>query len=192
MKPRSMESITIKRSTQPRRSLMLLFIVLIPVALFLYAMLSTHGTDRFTFGIIAMVFLLPAIIDFIANKIVPLKAAIIVSEQGLALSSSKGLYDSFAFLQVFQSRSKKLIPWHNITGFKLLIHYKYLTSYPNEGEGAASATYSVAQHQLCIENKTMEEEVIFSIHDLDRTPDEILTLCNQFLKKFPASVSADI
>jgi len=73
-----------------------------------------------------------------------------------------------------------------------LVHYKYLTSYPNEGEGTASTTYSVAQHQLCVVNKTRNEEDIFFIHDLDRTPDEILVLCNQFLEKYSAAVSANI
>lgn len=179
-----MESIIIKRSTQPYRSLVWLFIVLIPVILFFYAMFRVgRNKEGIVFGIIAMVFLLPAIVDFIANKMIPLKAAIMISEQGLTLSYSKGLYDSFAFLQIFQPRRNKLIQWQNITGFKLLVHYKYLTSYPNEGEGTASTTYSVAQHKLCIENKTRNEDVIFSVHDLDRTPDEILTLCSQFLKK---------
>jgi hypothetical protein len=179
-----MESITIKRSTQPYRSLVWLFITLIPVVLFFYAMFRTRGNNYGNaFGIIAMVFLLPAIIDFTANKLIRLKVAIMISEQGLMLSSSKGLYDSFAFLQIFQSQRKRLIQWQNITGFKLLVHYKYLTSYPNEGEGTASTTYSVAQHQLCVENKIRNEDVIFSIHNLDRTPDEILMLCNKFLNR---------
>lgn len=179
-----MESITIKRLTQPYRSLVWLFVTLIPVVLFSYAMFRARRNNYgIAFGIIAMVFLLPAIVDFIANKLIRLKVAIMISEQGLMLSSSKGLYDSFAFLQIFQSQPKKLIQWQNITGFKLLVHYKYLTSYPNEGEGTASTTYSVAQHQLCVENKTRNEDVIFSVHNLDRTPDEILMLCNKFLKK---------
>lgn len=53
----------------------------------------------------------------------------------------------------------------------------------NEGEGIASTTYSVAQHQLCVESKTRNEDVISSVHNLDRTPDEILMDCNEFLKK---------
>ncbi|WP_448633913.1 hypothetical protein [Pedobacter panaciterrae] len=176
---------TIKRSTQPYRSLVWLFVTLIPVVLFSYAMFEAHGNnDRIVFGIIAMVFLLPAIVDFIANKLIRLKAAIMISEQGLMLSSSKGLYDSFAFLQIFQFQRKKLIQWQNITGFRLLVHYKYLTSYPNEGEGTASTTYSVAQYQLCAESETRNEDVIFSVHNLDRTPDEILMHCNEFLKKY--------
>jgi len=146
-------------------------------------MISTHqNNSRIAFGIIAMLFLLPAIVDFSANKLIRLKVAIMISEQGLILSSSKGLYDSFAFLQIFQPQRKKLIQWENITGFKLLVHYKYLTSYPNEGESTVSTTYSVALHQLCIENKTRNEDVIFSVHDLDKSPDEILMLCNKFLK----------
>jgi len=179
-----MESITIKRSTQPYRSLVWLFVTLIPVALFSYAMFrARRNNDGIVFGVIALVFLLPAVVDFIANKLIRLKAAIIISEHGLILSSSRGLYDSFAFLQIFQRQRKKVIQWQNITGFKLLVHYKYLTSYPNEGESTASTTYSVAQHQLCVENKTGNEHVIFSVHNLDRTPDEILMLCNKFLEK---------
>jgi hypothetical protein len=184
-----MEAIIIKRSTQPYRSLMWLFIVLIPFGLFLYAMFKTNGSDRITFGIIALAFLLPAIIDFFANKIIPLKPAILISEQGLTLSSSKNLYDSFAFLQLFQPRNKKLIPWHNIRGFKLSVNYKYLTSYPNEGEGTASTTYAITRHQLSIESKTVNEDLIFSVHDLDKTPDEILALCNQFLKNHLATTN---
>lgn len=130
--------------------------------------------------------MLPAIIDFIANKWIRLKPAIRISEQGLTLSSSKGLYDSFAFLQIFQPQSKKQVQWQDITGFKLSVRYKYLTSYPNEGEVSASKTYSVAHQQLCVENKTKTEDIIFSVYDLDRTPDEILSLCNQFLKKYRA------
>jgi hypothetical protein len=176
----NMKSVTIKRSTQPYRSLVWLFVTLIPVTLFFYASFrSRHNNDGITFGIIANVFLLPAMIDFMANKLIRLKAAIMISELGLMLSSSKGLYDSFAFMQIFQPQCKKLIQWQNITGFKLLVHYKYSTSYPNEGEGAASTTYSVAMHQLCIE-LTRNEEVIFSVHELDRSPDEILTLCINF------------
>jgi hypothetical protein len=180
-----MGSITIKRSTQPYRSLIWLVVVLIPVVLFSYAMFRSRRSDYgIVFGIIAMVFMLPAIVDFIANKMIRLKAAIMISEQGLMLSSSKGLYDSFAFLQIFQRRRKKLLQWQNIEGFKLLVHYKCLTSYPNEGESTVSTTYSIAQHRLHIENKTRNEDLIFSVHNLDRTPDEILTLCNQFLKKY--------
>lgn len=179
-----MESIIIKRETVPYRSLVLLFIVLIPVILFLYAMSDAHGTgDMIACGTIAFLFLLPAIIDFIANKI-PLKAAIQISEQALILSSSKGLYDSFAFLQVFQRRRKKIIPWQNIEGFKLLTYYSYFTSAPTDG--TSSETYSVAKPQLCIETKINSDEVIFSLHGLEKMPDEILALCNEHLERSSA------
>lgn len=175
-----METIIIKRSTVPYRSLIWLVVVLLPVTLFLYAMFRAYPSDYIIFGIIALVFLLPAIIDFIANNIIPLKAAIKISKEGLVLSSSKGLYDSFAFLQVFLPRRRKLIQWQDITGFRLEVNYKYYTSPPGEGE-TASTTYSVARHLLYIENKARNEEVIFSVHNLDRTPDEILALCDQSL-----------
>jgi hypothetical protein len=185
-----MESIIIKREAVPYRSLVLLFIVLIPVVLFLYAMSEAHGTgDTIACGTIAFLFLLPAIIDFIANKI-PLKAAIRISEQGLTLSSSKGLYDSFAFLQVFQRRRRKIISWQNIAGFKLLTYYSYFTSAPTDG--TSSETYSVAKPQLCIKTRTNNEEVIFSLYGLEKMPDEILLLCNQYLEKFSVADSANI
>ena len=184
-----MESVTIKRSTNPFRSLMWLAVTFIPVVLFSYATYKfRRNSDGIVFGIIAFIFLLPAIIDFIANKMIRLKPAIILSEHRLTLSFSKGLYDSFAFLQIFQRGRKKIIRWQNITGFKLMVHYKYLTSYPNEGEGTASTTYSIAKYQLCIENKARNEDFIFSIHDLDRTPGEILLLCNQFLQNYKGVV----
>ncbi|HMI04600.1 MAG TPA: hypothetical protein VK541_19065, partial [Pedobacter sp.] len=78
-----------------------------PVSLFLYAMLSTHGADRITFGIIAIIFLLPAIIDFIANNIIRLKAAIIMSEEGLALSPVRVCTTALPFCRYFCPGAKK-------------------------------------------------------------------------------------
>jgi hypothetical protein len=185
-----MEPIIIKRETEPYRSLALLLIVLIPVVFFLYTMSEAHSTvDRIVCGAIAFLFLLPAIVDFIANRI-PLKSAIKISEQGLTLSSSKSLYDSFAFLQVFQLRRKKIISWQNITGFRLLTYQASFTSAPTDGTGAE--TYWVAKPQICIETKTTSEEVIFSLYGLEKMPDEILVLCNQYLKKFSVADSANI
>jgi len=177
-----MESITIKRSTQPYRSVVLLVIVLIPVILFSYAMFDSRGSSSITFGIIAILFLLPVIIDFIANRMIRLKAAITLSEHCLILSSSKGLYDSFAFLQIFQRRYEKVIEWQKIKELTLSVHYKYPTSYPDEV--SVSTTYSVARHQLCIESNNRNNNIIFSVHDLDEAPDEILRLCNYFLRKY--------
>jgi len=164
---------------------MWLFVASVPVTLFSYAMLRNfHNHSGMIFGMIAVVFLLPAIIDFIANKVLRLKAAILVSAHGLMVSPSKGLYDSFAFLQIFLPGRKKLIHWQHITGFQLLVQHKYITSYPNEGEGTASKTYSEARHQLCIGQPLENDDIIFSLHDLDRTPDEILAICNQFLREY--------
>jgi hypothetical protein len=102
-----MESITIKRSTQPYRSVVLLVIVLIPVILFSYAMFDSRGSSSITFGIIAILFLLPAIIDFIANRMIRLKAAITLSEHCLILSSSKVCTTVLLSCKSFSAGTKK-------------------------------------------------------------------------------------
>ncbi|MRG45268.1 hypothetical protein GFS24_09085 [Chitinophaga sp. SYP-B3965] len=173
-----METIIIKRSTDAHReaSLGCLLLVAIPVVGYLYAMFTTNNShDALAYGIIATVFLLPFLIDFISTKI-PLKAAMIISNEGIALSPSKSLYGSFAFLQKFQARRKKSILWEDITGFSIVIYEGNYTVSPTDGTG--STTYTVPKHQLCIAGKT---NIVFSIHGLDRKPDEILALCNQFL-----------
>lgn len=179
-----MEPIIIKRSPDANieASLGCLIVVAIPVIGYLYAMFTArHKYDVITFGIIAIVFLLPSFINFIAAKI-PLKAAMIISNEGLVLSPSKSIYDSFAFLRKLQAGREKRLLWENITGFRIEVYYKDYTMSPTDGTG--STTYTVPQHHLCIAGKTKKDEVIFSIHGLEKTPDEILTLCDQFLKKF--------
>lgn len=178
-----MEPVIIKRSTDAsmEASLGCLLAVSIPVILFLYAMLTaSHKYDRITYGIIIMVFLLPSFISFVATKI-PLKAALRISDEGLILSPSKNIYDSFAFLQKFKTRYEKKLLWENITGFRLVTYYKQFTASPTDGTG--STTYAVPRHHLCIIEKT-KEEVIFSVHGLERTPEEILTLCSRFLNGY--------
>ncbi|SFD15816.1 hypothetical protein SAMN05518672_101795 [Chitinophaga sp. CF118] len=179
-----MESIIIKRSTDANieASLGCLLVVALPVIGFLYAMLTAnHKYDVIAYGIIIIAFLLPSFINFISTKI-PLKAAMIISDDGLMLSPSKSIFDSFAFLRKFQARREKRLLWENIAGFGLVIYNKEYTMSPTDGTG--STTYTVPQHHLCIEGKTKKVEVIFSIHGLDKTPDEILLLCNQFLKEY--------
>lgn len=177
-----MEPIIIKRSTDAHResSLGCLLIVTIPVLIYLYAMLTArHTRDAVAYGIIAIVFLLPAFIDFISTKI-PLKAAMMISKDGIMLSRSKGLYDSFAFLQRLAAGREKQLLWENITGFSLVVYEGSYTLTPTDGTG--STTYAVNKPHLCIAGKTNKVEVIFSIHGLDKTPDEILALCGQSLK----------
>lgn len=183
-----MEPIIIKRSTDANReaSLGCLLIVAIPVIGYLYAMLTTrHTHDAVAYGIIAIVFLIPSFIDFISTKI-PLKAAMMISKDGVVLSSSKSIYDSFAFLQKFQASRKKQLLWKNITGFELVIYNGSHTVCSTDGTGPT--TYTVPKHHLCVAGKTNKVEVIFPVHGLDKTPDEILALCDQFLK---ASGNAD-
>ncbi|WP_149698760.1 hypothetical protein [Chitinophaga sp. CF418] len=182
-----MEPIIIKRSTDANieASLGCLLAVSIPVTWYLYAIFTARNKyDLLTYGIIAIVFLLPSFINFIATKI-PLKAAMKISDEGLVLSPSKSIYDSFAFLQKFKAGAEKRLLWENITGFRLVIYYKEYTMSPTDGTG--STTYTVPRHHLSIIDKTKKEEVIFSIHGLEKTPDEILALCNHFLKEYNCS-----
>jgi hypothetical protein len=179
-----MKPIIIKRSTDANieTSLGCLLVVALPVIGFLYAMLTArHTHDIVAYGIIAIGFLLPSFINFIATKI-PLKAAMMISNEGLVLSSSKRIFDSFAFLRKFQAGREKRLLWENITGFRLVIYNKDYTMCPTDGTGPT--TYTVAQHHLCVAGKTKKDEVIFSIYGLEKTPDEILALCNQFLKEY--------
>ncbi|PWV56272.1 hypothetical protein [Chitinophaga sp. S165] len=177
-----MEPIIIKRSTDANieASLGCLLGVSIPVILFLYAMFTArHKYDMIAYGIIAAGFLLPAFISFIATKI-PLKAALKISDEGLVVSPSKSIYDSFAFLQKFTARSEKRLLWENIKEFRLVIYYKEYTMSPTDGTGSTS--YTIPKYHLCVTDKA-KEEVIFSIHGLEKTPDEILALCNRLLEE---------
>jgi hypothetical protein len=179
-----MDTITIKRSLDANEeaSLGCLVVVALPVIGFLYAMFTArHTNDVIAFGIIAMAFLLPAFINYIAIKI-PLKAAMTISYEGLVLSPSRSIYGSFAFLQKIRAGHDKRLLWENITGFRLVIYYKDYTMSPTDGTGPT--TYTVPQHHLCIAGKTKKEDVIFSIHGLEKTPDQILALCEQFLKEY--------
>jgi hypothetical protein len=178
-----MEAICIKRSTNTNRSILWLLITSIPVALFFYAAYDANkSSDKLMFIVIACVFLLPAIIDFLANKIIPLKTAVMVSEKGIALSASKGIYDSFAFLNFYRTRQ---IRWQSITSVNLSVEYSSITSYPNEGESSVTANYSKVHHQLVIRDNTQIEPVVFSLDNLDVRPDKILELCKQFLINKP-------
>jgi hypothetical protein len=179
-----MESIIIKRSPDALRdqSYGCLLAVAIPVIGYSIAMFLTKYTnDGLAYGITAAVFLLLGCIDLIATTI-SLKAAMIISDQGLVLSSSKGIYDSFAFWQRFQSKRQKLILWENISEFRIVIRYVDFTISPTDGTGPT--TYTTPQSQLYIKNKTRKDDVTFSIHGLINPPDEILALCNQFLIKY--------
>jgi hypothetical protein len=178
-----MESIIIKRSPDAQReqSFGCLLIVAIPVIGYLIAMFTAKYThDVIAFGITAAVFLFPGCFDLIATMI-PLKAAMIISDQGLTLSSSKGLYDSFAFWQKFHTKREKLILWENIREFKLMIRNEDFTMCPTDGTGPI--TIITPRYCLYIENKTRKDDVTFSIHGLNKTPVEIWVLCDQFLKK---------
>ncbi|MEZ2336240.1 hypothetical protein AB6735_11420 [Mucilaginibacter sp. RCC_168] len=179
-----MEAIIIKRSPEAQREqgLGCLLIVAIPVIGFLMGMFrSTHTGDTVMYGIIAAVFLLAGSADLVVTMI-PLKAAMIISDQGLTLSSSKGIYDSFAFWQRFMGKQEKLILWQNIKELKLVTRNVDFTASPTDGTGPT--TYTTPQHYLYIEKKTTKEDVVFSIRGLDKTPDEILALCDQLLKKY--------
>jgi len=179
-----MGSVTIKRETYPYRSIVLLFITSIPIGLFSYAAYDSIGSSsKLTFSIIAGVFLLPALIDFTANKLLPLKPAITISDKGLVLSLSKGIYDSFSFLSIFQKKRKRLISWQDITVIDITVGYQPIISYPNEGETTVNTRYAKPQHQLRVQNKTRNQPLLFSLDNLEKTPDEILSLCNQFIKK---------
>ncbi len=107
-----------------------------------------------------------------------------ISDEGLVLSPSRSIYDSFAFLRKFMAGSEKRLLWENITGFRLQIYYKEYTMSPTDGTG--STTYTVPKYHLCVAGKA-KEEVIFSIHGLEKTPDEILALCNRFLSEHKRS-----
>jgi hypothetical protein len=179
-----MDTITIKRSPDANEeaSLGCLVVVVIPVIGFLYAMFTArHRNDAVAFGIIAMAFLLPALINFIATRI-PLKAAMMISNEGLVLSPSRSIYSSFAFLKKIRAGRDKRLLWENITGFRLVIYYKDYTMSPTDGTGPT--TYTVPRHHLCIAGKTKKEEVVFSVHGLEKTPEQILALCQQFLKEY--------
>jgi hypothetical protein len=179
-----MESIIIKRSPKAQReqSFGCLLIVAIPVIGYLIAMFTAkYRHDVIAYGVTAIVFLLPGCIDLIAT-IIPLKAAMIISDQGLTLSSSKSLFDSFAFWQRFQDKRKKVILWENISEFKIVIYSRDFTVSTTDGTG--STTYTTPEPHLYIEKKTRKDKITFSIHGLDKTPDEILALCEQFFKKY--------
>lgn len=179
-----MDTIIIKRSSDVNieTGCGCLLAAAIPVILFLYAIFtSNHMRDAAMYGIIAIAFLLPSFISFIAAKI-PLKAAMTLSNEGLVLSPSKSTYDSFAFLKRIQAGREKRLLWKSITGFRLVVYYKDYTVSPTDGTGPT--TYTVPRYHLCIAGKTKKDEVIFSIHGLDKTPDEILILCDQFLKEY--------